>query len=305
MSHATLAASADTFKRLFAFLRDRLSYADSGSAGVGPFTVGYAVAVHLAGGGVTLDDDGTIEVVGLESIWDTLRLDLTFTLPDWGCIGGWCILDLPFLGCVVRFPRFCLGGDVVSIHPDLSGAVSKVNDFKADLRTRYVIDPARAAGVTDVAAELAGTPNKWQIFLHPDRVSIEPIDPIASLGNIVVELMNAAIDTLLAPFPDFLKDAIRFVIGPIESLIKSVFGIADDIDTWFQNLLGSLNLVADLETAVAQYFAARSPLFEFPDPYPMLPAAAGTSLPVYIPLRNLAATVDSAEMVATVDVGPV
>jgi hypothetical protein len=303
MSHVTLAVSAATFKHLFVFLRDRISYSKSDSTSWGPFTVNYSVAVHLADGDVTLNDDGTVEIAGLKAIWDSLGVSLSFTLPQW-CVGGWCAVPTPW-GCAVRLPELCVGGDVVSIHPNLDGLESKVTDFKADLATVYFTDPARAPGLTDVAAEQAGTPNKWQIFLHPDRVLIEPIDPIGTAGNLLVEAMNAVIDDVLGPLPDWAKSLVKDIIGPIEGFIKTVFGIADDIDTWFQNLLGDLNLVADLETAVAQYFAQQYPLHEFPDPYPMLPWEPATPLPVFIPLRNLAATVNSAEMVATVDVGNV
>nr|MDP9107260.1 hypothetical protein [Candidatus Eremiobacteraeota bacterium] len=60
MSHMTLAASAGTFAHLFAFLRDRISYAKSDSAAWGPFSVSYSLGVHLIDGTVTLNDDGTI-----------------------------------------------------------------------------------------------------------------------------------------------------------------------------------------------------------------------------------------------------
>ncbi|MDP9105622.1 MAG: hypothetical protein M3N49_06785, partial [Candidatus Eremiobacteraeota bacterium] len=285
------------------FLRDRISYAKSDSAAWGPFSVSYSLGVHLIDGTVTLNDDGTIEVTGLKAVWDPLSVNLSVTLPQW-CVGGDCIVPTPW-GCAVRLPEICVGGNVVSISPDLSGAESKVTDFKADLQTIYFTDPARPPGLTDVAAELGGTPNKWQIFLHPDRVLIEPIDPIGTFGNLLIAAVNKAIDDLLGPLPDWVKGLVHDLIGPVEDLIKSILGIADDLDTWFQNLLGSLNLVADLETAIAQYFAQQYPLHEFPDPFPMLPGDAVASLPVFIPLRNLAATVNSAEMVATVDVGAI
>ncbi|WP_433384145.1 hypothetical protein ACQPZX_23285 [Actinoplanes sp. CA-142083] len=61
------------------------------------------------------------------------------------------------------------------------------------------------------------------------------------------------------------------------------------------------DLLGQIETVVADYFASKYPIYEFEDPYPILTDAP--LIPVKIPLRNLAATVTSKEMIITGDVG--
>jgi len=103
--------------------------------------------------------------------------------------------------------------------------------------------------------------------------------------------------------PDVVKDILWALIGPILDLITSVLGIVGDIAEWLSNLLGTLfDLLGAIETAVADYFASQYPIYEFEDPYPVLPGEPGL-IPVKIPIRNLTATVDSHEMVVLADVG--
>lgn len=55
-------------------------------------------------------------------------------------------------------------------------------------------------------------------------------------------------------------------------------------------------------TVVADYFADRNPLFAFEDPYPVL-NYSGSLIPVKIPLRDVNAIVNDAEMLLTANVG--
>ena len=57
-----------------------------------------------------------------------------------------------------------------------------------------------------------------------------------------------------------------------------------------------------IETAVADYLASKYPIYQFEDPYPILPQN-GLLIPVKIPLRNLTATVNTNEMIVLADVG--
>ena len=81
MSDITLAASANAFEQLFNVLRNNFTFAKSDSGSFGPFSASYAVALHLDGGTLQLNDDGTIQIQDLDIVFDTLKVQVCFDLP--------------------------------------------------------------------------------------------------------------------------------------------------------------------------------------------------------------------------------
>jgi hypothetical protein len=302
MSHITIAASANAFTQLFNALRNNFHFSKSDSANFGPFSASYAVALHLANGAVHLRDDDVIEVQHLDIVWDTLKVQICFNLPGF-CLPSFCIVPDPWNGCLVGFPGLCIGGPICA-PLDLSGLVSEVEDLQARLNPVYWVDPARLPGWSDLDAEFAGHPNKWRIFIDPVEVFVDPIDIPASIGNILENIVKSAIDDLLPSWvPGWARDWLFSLLGPILDLVKDILGIVGSIEDWLSDLLGNqFNLIALIETAIADYFANQYPLYEFEDPYPILPASGGL-IPVKLPIRNLSATINSSEMVVLADVG--
>jgi hypothetical protein len=301
MSHITLAASSNAFVRLFNKLRDGFKFSKSDSGSFGPFSASYAVAMHLEGGNVQLNDDDTVEIKHLKIVWDTLKVQVCFNIPG-KCVGGWCIIPDPWNGCLVGVPKICIGGPIC-VPLDLSGLVSEVNDLKARLKAVYFIDPARLPGESDLDAEFAGHPNQWKIFLDPVFVHVDPIDIPASIANIFENIVKDAIESLIPGVPGFIVDLIFALIGPILDLIKAALGIVEDINDFLTDLLmNTFDLLGIIETAIADYFASQNPLTHFEDPVPILQATGGL-IPVKIPIRNLASHVNSKEMTVTADVG--
>ena len=302
MSHITVAASAATVTQLFNAIRQNFSFAKSDSGTWGPFSANYSVACHLEGGSVALNNDNTIEVTDMDVVWDTLKVGVCFNLPGF-CVGGWCIIPDPFDGCWVSLPKICIGGPIC-INPDFSGTVSEVNDVKGNLIAKYFIDPARVPGETDLDAELNGHSNKWKIFLNPVWVHVDPIDLPATINNIIDKLMKDAINGLLWFLPGWAKDLLWALIGPVLDLLKSILGIVGEVFEWFENLLNHIfDLLGLIETAIADYLANKNPIHDFEDPYPIMDATP-TLIPVKIPIRNPALTINSAEVILTADVGP-
>jgi hypothetical protein len=98
-------------------------------------------------------------------------------------------------------------------------------------------------------------------------------------------------------------DVIWAILGPVIDLIRSILDITDDIAEWFSELLGvSLGLFNAILTFVADYFAKENPLFEFEDPFPILPYSGGL-IPVKIPIKDLVVQVDDNEMTIEANVG--
>ncbi len=302
MSHVTIAASEKAFEQLFKAVRDNFTVSKSDSGNFGPFSASYSIKLHLDGGSIQLNNDGTIEIKTVDVVFDILKVQICFDLPGF-CIGGWCIVPDPWNGCLVSVPGFCIGGPIC-IPLDLSGLVSEINDIKAHLNPKYFVDPARLPTWSDLDAEFAGKPNKWQIYIDPDWVSVDPIDIPATIGNIVENVLKDAINDLFPSWlPGWAKDLIWAFLGPLLDLVKSILGFLDNFEDFLQDLLGNtFDILGFIETAVADYFANKYPIYEFEDPYPLLPQS-GPLIPVKIPLRNLTATVNTNEMIVLADVG--
>jgi hypothetical protein len=301
MSHLTIAASEHAFEELFKLARDGFTFAKSDSASFGPFSASYSIALHLENGSIHLNDDGTIEIDALDIAWDTLKVEVCFDFPGF-TIPGFCIIPDPWNGCLVGIPDIHIGGPIC-IPLDLSGLVSEISKVRAHLKAKYFVDPGRLPAWTDLEAEFAGKPNKWQVFVVPDFVSVDPIDVPASIGNLFENLVEQAIEDLLPGWlPGFVKDLLMALLQPVVDIVKSVLDVFDSVEDFLQDLLGEkLDFLGLIETAVADYFANEYPIYQFEDPYPIL--TDGPLIPVKIPLRNLRADVNSKEMIVTGDIG--
>jgi hypothetical protein len=303
MSHLTVAASETAFKELFAALRDSFTFSNSNSADFGPFSASYSVALHLEDGSVDLQNGNKVSVDELDIKWDTLQAGVGFDIPEI-CVGGWCILPTPW-GCALYFPKICVfsADPDISVNLDLSGIVTSEISLVAGPVVKYRIDPGRTPIMSDLDAEYAGVPNKWQIFLDPMTVDIDLFDIADMVGDLLENAVKAVIDSLLWFLPGFAKDFIWAILGPVIDLVRAILDIPDDIAEWFSDLLGvSLGLFNAITTFVADYFAKDNPLYEFEDPYPILPAS-GVLIPVKIPIEGLAVQVNDDEMVLSADVG--
>lgn len=304
MNHLTVAASEGAIRELYAVLRDNFTFSSANSADLGPFSASYAAAAHFEGGTVDLRDDNTVRLKELDVKWDTLQAGVGFDIPEI-CVGGWCVLWLPFVGCVIRLPKICIfsANPDIGINIDLSGIVTSEISATASPVTKYRVDPARTPGMSYLDAEDAGVPNKWQIFIDPVTVDLDLFDISDIVGDLLESAVKSAIDNLLWFLPGWAKDLIWAILGSVIDLIRAVLDLPDDIAEWFSDLIGqSLGLFNTIITAVADYFASEYPLFEFEDPYPILPASSGL-IPVKIPVKDLSVRVNTKEMILESNVG--
>src|SRR5215208_666815 len=128
MSHITIAASEKAFEQLFKAVRDNFTVAKSDSGSFGPFSASYSIKLHLDGGSIQLNNDGTIEVANVDVVFDILTVQVCFELPGFS-IPSFCIIPDPWNGCLVGFPGFSIGGPIC-IPLNLSGLVSEINQIK-------------------------------------------------------------------------------------------------------------------------------------------------------------------------------
>ncbi len=304
MAHMTVAASEKAFQLVFERARDSFAISKSDSGSWGPFTASYSAGVKLAGGEVDLQADGTVRIKELDIVYDPLSLNLGINIPE-VVIGGFCIFWVPIKGCVVRAPRWTLfsANPDISIPLDLSGLIQSEVSGSFKILTKNEVDPNRLATMTDLDAEDAGVPDKWNIYLDPVWMDIDLIDIADTVGNILDAAIENAVDNLLGWLPGWAKDAIEWILGSIVDLVRAALDLVDDIDEWLSNLLGvSFGLFDFVLTMVADYFASKFPIFGIEDPYPIL-GYSGALIPVKIPIAQFAVVVDDKEMIITADIG--
>jgi hypothetical protein len=297
---------------MFGAVRDDFKFAPKiPTVSVGPYSANLDVAMHLENGILTLNDDDTITISNLQLKWDKLSLTLGIDLPDdLACVGGWCIVPT-FWGCAVRLPKICPfeGSPDITIPLDLSGLVTSSVSATAKPVVSYFVNPARPASMSDLDAEDAGLSNKWRVFLLATSVDVQPFDVSDSIEGILENAAKDAIVGLVSSVAGWAVSLVLDLIGGVLSLIKTILGFTSDVATWIASLLetafglgGTPTSPGLIEAAIVDYFAAQHPIVEFEDPYPILPATAGL-IPVKIPIRNLAVSINSAELVLRADVG--
>ncbi|NTV47203.1 MAG: hypothetical protein HGB11_11930 [Chlorobiales bacterium] len=313
MAHVTLAASEKAFVKLFEVVRDEFEFAKSDSADFGAFSAGYDVKVHLEGGTVDLRADNTVSIKELDLKWDKLDFFVGIDIPEI-CIGGFCIIPTPF-GCALRAPRFCVfsADPDITIPLNLSGLITSEISVVASLLFKYFIDPNRQAWMDDWDAEEQdpSVANRWQLFLDPQTIDLDVFDIADIIGDLLENALDAAIDGLLGWLPGWAKDIIKAIIGGAIDILRAILDIGDDIEEWLSDILNvSFGLIDIILTFVADYFAAKFPLFELDDPYPILEAAPNPNgatlpqlVPVKIPIKNVTVYNDDLEMVVQANVG--
>jgi hypothetical protein len=303
VSHLTVAVSEKTVKTVFATVRDKIKDSTSGSKDLGPFSVAWNIGFRLEGGDLDLQADNSVKISELDVIYDPLKLTLGLDLPEI-CVGGFCLIWTPF-GCALRLPKICVfsADPDISIPIDIGGLVQSEISGAFRINRRYFVDPGRTPGMTDLDAEDANVPNKWQFLLDPIWLDVDLIDVADTVGNILDAAIDSAVDGLLGWLPGWAKDLIKAILGPIVDLVRAILDIGDDIDEWLSNLLGvSIGILDFVATVVADHFANKHPIFEFEDPFPILDYS-GALIPVKIPVLNPAVNVNDVEMIVSADVG--
>lgn len=303
MSDFTIAASEKTFRELFEVVRDNIAESTSGSADLGPFSVSWNIGFRLEDGTVDLQSNNSVLVSELDVVFDPLQLIFGIDIPEI-CVGGFCIIPTPF-GCALRAPRICVfsADPDISLPINLSGLIESEISGAFRVNTRYFVDPSRTSSMTNLDAEDAGVPNKWQFLLDPIWLDIDPLDIADTVGNILDQAIENAVDSLLGWLPGWARDLIKAILGSVVDLVRAILDIADDIDEWLSNLLGvSIGILDFVLTIVADYFANRYPIFEVEDPYPILDYD-GALIPVKVPLLKMEANVNDNEMILQADVG--
>lgn len=304
MSHFTLAIGEKGVQKTFQKFAENFHPSISGSTS-GRIRASYSAGVRITGGTVELQA-GSIKLDEIDVLIDPLTLRLEVDIPS-VTVGGFCIIPSPFGGCWLRAPRvtFFSANPDIRIPINLSGLIQSEISGAFRPEMRYKVDPGRTSTMSYLDAEDANLPDKWQLFLDPIWVDLDLIDIADTVGNILDRAIRNAVDSLLGFLPGWARSLVLAILGGLVSLIRRLLDIGDDILEWLSNLLGtSLGLFNTIVTLVLDYFANKTSLFEFENPYPILPYQ-GSLIPVKIPFQVVNADVTPDELIVSADVNPI
>jgi hypothetical protein len=300
---AVAALSERTAGALFTSVRDNFGFDENGSKNYGPFVLSYGAAGHLENGTLDFRPNGTISISELDLKFTKLRACFGIDIPEI-CVGGFCIIGIPFDGCAVRAPKICLFGANPDINFCLDIAPFVRLELSATVRpiTKYSVNPGRSAAMNDWDAHDALVPNHWQIYIDPVTIDLDLFDIADIVGDLLDDAIDAALDTILGPLPGWAKDLIKAILGPLVDVVRDILDFGDDFSEWLANELGvSLGFLNTILTLVADYLASKAP-FEFADPVEALPAS-GALIPVLIPIEFLDVRVTADELIIEADLG--
>jgi hypothetical protein len=299
----TIALSAGAVTVLFNGIRDAFTFSKSDSFNFGPFTMGYAVGLHLKGGTIELRNDGTIRIKELDIKWDTAKVWFGIDIPEI-CVGGFCIIPNPFTGgCAVRAPKICVFSANPDIGPslDISGLIT--SEISATIRPKVQYSTNHPPGPTSAwDAQVTKTQNRWIVVAHIIRIDFDLFDIADIVGDLLHNALESAVNNLLGGLPGWAKSLILAIIGPIIDFIADIIDLPDDIGEWLEDKLGvTFGLFDLILTAIADHLAAGEPLIKLEDPFPV--ESPTGLMDLMIPIEFLDVRVNEHELIVEGDIG--
>lgn len=285
----TTAVREDTLREVFGIVGNQFTWSDYDTGDFGPFSASYGVAVSVHDSDLELRADHQM-TIGFNLNVDELYVNFGIDIPEIS-IPGFCLVPpgAPQSWCAVWIPGTTLFGANPDIHLplDISGILS--------------------AAVTLTAVPVVyygeGAPNRWMLFIDPDP-SLTSLE-IEGLADIPGTLLENAIDAAIASLdlPGWAEDVIETVLGPLVDVIKGILGVAGDVSLWLINFIGNtLGLWDLLKAALLDYVGNTVPLFQLPDPLPVMPADP-PEIEVRVPVTFLKAVVNDTELILQADIG--
>ncbi len=301
MSSVDLAFSEEAVKELFEIARDSIHIVKSGSSG-GAFSATYNAGVRLEGGRLDLrNSPDEIRINELDVVYDPLNVTLAIDIPEI-CVGGFCLIPKPppWSGCLLRAPRICLfsADPDISIGLNLDGLIESEISGGFEIETVLFSNPA-GIGLNPYQAHAADVQDKWRLHLKARWLDLDVIDISDTVGNVLDSIIDNFIDGVFGGLPGWAQDALSWLLHGISDIIRGILDIADDVDEWLSDLLGtSFGLFDFILEHVANFLSSQHPLYELETPYPILPG----NPPVLLPISNIATDITNDELILSIDI---
>jgi len=275
---ATLAVSESGANHLMQDLIGLASIARSGSGTWGPFSVGYDVNIHLAGGTVELIDAPSNRVrVHNVNVLGTVATHFTFDLGailPTICIPPFQIcVDIPFIGTVCT-PQICI-------------------PWPPPLTVSVTLPIALTITSLDFGILVQSNPTTWVvgILLFPFSLAID----LSPEAGAIISAISAEVHSILSGIPligDLIAGLVDIVLNALTPLLGAILSAISGFINTVLMLLDLFSLTVPV------------PLLTFNKIQPALPAnfPQPGDLEVDITLAALNANILDHELVATADI---
>lgn len=339
MSDLTMAVSEEGLNESLQTLLDPdvTSFGDQDQVDAGPVTAGYDLEGHFELDKLDFrNDPDRVKIDELDIVWDTLECWLGLDIPRI-CIGGFCLIP-GFTGCAVRAPKKCIfkKDPDIQITLDLSWLRSEVSTLLMPIinyRThrgsrdylaaqienwrRYATRDSSESGHLDNPAI-----NFWELTFHPDTIDIDLIDRADVIGDLLEDAFSNYLNSALSWLPGWAKDILRKKFGSFVDMVRKLLDLPDDLGEWLSDILQvSLDIPGVLIEVLDNFFDVY-PAYRLEDPYPIMhgrptfghlvhqghhtPSAVKSqnpTIPVKIPIDDVAVDIGDTELVVTGDFG--
>jgi hypothetical protein len=179
------------------------------------------------------------------------------------------------------------------------------------MKVIHFMNPNRLPGDTDWTAHDNQRANQWKLAIDPQIIHVDPFHLADIVGDLFKHAITDNIDSAIAGWPQWAKDLINALLGGIETIIRVVLNLGDDIVQWLEGVLnGPVGLVDVITTVVTDFLLDKAPIPVTEDPAPVPDMLAGNPppppypvwhpvklQPLMVPIVALVATVNSHEIV--------
>jgi len=129
------------------------------------------------------------QIKELDWKWDRLNVRLGFDIPK-KTLGGWCLLKLPFVGCVLRAPKIT----VFSADPDLTVPISLAG-LRHEISSSFDIDVKKNSA-----------DKKYELFLDPEMpLDVDIIDVADMVGDFLDKIVDVVVKKLFSFLPGWAE----------------------------------------------------------------------------------------------------
>jgi hypothetical protein len=317
VSGLTAAVSAKTVEDVFKAVVDKFKFEHQGSSGGGAVAVTYDIAFHFRNDTsvqpvLDLRDDGSVYLHNLKILWDKLELTIAISIPK-TCVGGGCLVPNPAGGCAVQAPKVCIFGG----HPDFSfplaidGYITSEVSVEGSFAVSHFLNPDRLPTDDDWDAHDHKRANEWRLALAAQIVHVDPFHIADIVGDLFKKAIQDNIDRLLSGLPQSAIDLVNMLLGGIDSVIRDLLNLPDDLVQWLEQLLnGPVGPIDVISTFVTDFFLHKAPITLMEDPLPIddpLPIQAPfhpqALNPAMVPIASLLAQVNSKELLLQGELG--
>jgi hypothetical protein len=281
---ATMAVSAEAFVDLIEAVVNKLTLEFSDEATLGAFTFGYEVEIEFELGKLELRDDNTIRLSELDIKWLKLEVSLDIDIPT---------IDL---GLVTLFED----NPDITLSLDLGGYITSEISATLRLSTMYAEDPNRPASMNDWDADDGDVPNRWQVELELSEIDLDFVDIADTVGDLLEDAMESAVDSLLAGYPGWLKDFIKSCLGEGIDLLRDILDLPDDLGEWFIDKIVGAGILDTILDWLGEELTFT--IFKLRDPFTIMKADEGL-IQVMVPIEYVGVAVNSQELTVSIDIG--